>query len=70
MVQVTELGYIGIGVKSLTEWKRFAAEILALEVVEGETPGRCYLRADNWHHRIIVDVLNMPIRILLSGSGK
>jgi len=55
MVQVTELGYMGIGVKSLTDWKRYAADILALEVVDGDTPGRCYLRADNWHHRIVVD---------------
>jgi 2,3-dihydroxyethylbenzene 1,2-dioxygenase len=55
MVQVTELGYLGIGVKSLGDWKGFASEIVGLEVVDGETSDRCYLRADNWHHRLIVD---------------
>tara|TARA_R110002074_G_scaffold283639_2_gene455286 strand:- start:3064 stop:3966 length:903 start_codon:yes stop_codon:yes gene_type:complete len=55
MVQVTELGYMGLGVKSLAAWKDYAAKILGLEVVdEGET-GRCYFRMDNWHHRFIVD---------------
>lgn len=54
MVQVTELGYIGIGVKDLARWRQFAAEIVGLEVVDGEKPGQCFLRADNWHHRIIV----------------
>lgn len=55
MTQVTELGYLGIGVKDLAAWKSFAGNIVGLEVVDGETAGRCYLRADNWHHRIIVD---------------
>jgi len=55
MVQVTELGYMGLGVESLAAWKDYAAKILGLEVVdEGET-GRCYFRMDNWHHRFIVD---------------
>ncbi len=45
MVQVTELGYFGVGVSDLEAWKRFAREILALEVVdEGETD-RCHLRS-------------------------
>lgn len=55
MVAITELGYLGIGVKNITEWKKYAAEILALEVVESNSPDRCFLRMDNWHHRIIVD---------------
>ena len=54
MVQVTELGYMGFGVKDLEAWKKFAANILAMEVVD-EGPGdRCYLRMDYWHHRIIL----------------
>ncbi len=52
---VTELGYLAIGVKSLSAWKEFAAEVLALEVVDGEKAGRAYLRMDYWHHRVIVD---------------
>ena len=55
MVQVTELGYFGIGVKDIAAWKQFAREILALEVREepGETD-RFYLRMDAWHHRFVV----------------
>ncbi len=52
---VTELGYLAIGVKSLAAWKDFAAEVLALEVMEEGEPSRCYLRTDYWHHRIIVE---------------
>ena len=52
---VTELGYLGIGVKSLAAWKEFASEVLALEVVDEGERGRCYLRMDYWHHRLIVD---------------
>jgi catechol 2,3-dioxygenase-like lactoylglutathione lyase family enzyme len=54
-MEVTELGYLRIGVKSLAQWKEFAAGILGLEVVDEGEPGRCYLRMDYWHHRIIVD---------------
>ena len=54
MIQVTELGYISLGVRDLAAWQTFAREVLALEVVdEGETD-RCYLRMDYWHHRFIL----------------
>jgi 2,3-dihydroxybiphenyl 1,2-dioxygenase len=49
---VTELGYLGLGVKDLAAWKRFAAEILGLEVVDGGESDRCFLRMDYWHHRL------------------
>jgi 2,3-dihydroxybiphenyl 1,2-dioxygenase len=55
MVQVTELGYVGLGVKSLAEWKAFAADIVGLEVADAAEAGRCYLRMDYWHHRIILE---------------
>lgn len=55
MVQVTELGYMGLGVKNLDAWKDYAANILGLEVADEGEPHRCYLRMDNWHHRIILD---------------
>lgn len=54
-MDVTELGYLRIGVKSIARWKEFAQGILGLEVVDEGDPGRCYLRMDYWHHRIIVD---------------
>lgn len=49
MVQVTELGYIGIGVRDLAAWRKFAREILGLEV--REEAERTFLRMDSWHHR-------------------
>jgi 2,3-dihydroxybiphenyl 1,2-dioxygenase len=55
MSAVTELGYIAIGVKDLAAWRGFAAEIVGLEVADEGDPGRCYLRMDYWHHRIIVE---------------
>ena len=55
MTQVTELGYLTLGVKDLGRWKSFAAEILGLEVADGPNPGRCYLRMDYWHHRIVLE---------------
>ncbi|HJU28980.1 MAG TPA: VOC family protein [Candidatus Binataceae bacterium] len=54
MVQVTELGYIGIEVARPAEWKKFATEILGLELADDGERGRCYLRMDYWHHRIVV----------------
>jgi len=54
MVQVTELGYIGFGVKDIEAWKKFASNILGLEVVDGAETDRCYLRMDYWHHRIVL----------------
>jgi 2,3-dihydroxybiphenyl 1,2-dioxygenase len=55
MTGVTELGYMALGVKSLSRWKEFASEILGMEVVEEGEPRRAYLRMDFWHHRFILD---------------
>jgi 2,3-dihydroxybiphenyl 1,2-dioxygenase len=55
MVQITELGYLKLGVKRLARWQEFASQILGLEVVEGELPGRAFLRMDYWHHRIVLE---------------
>ncbi len=56
MVQVTELGYIGIEVSKPDEWKTFATEVVGLELADDGEPGRCYLRMDYWHHRIAMQV--------------
>lgn len=53
--QVTELGYLVFGVKDLPAWKDYSAQILGLEVMDGETSKRAYLRMDYWHHRFILD---------------
>ena len=69
MVQVTELGYLTLGVKDLAKWKTFAAQVLGVEVVEGKDPGRCYLRMDYWHHRIVLeengvdDLMTLGLRV-------
>jgi 2,3-dihydroxyethylbenzene 1,2-dioxygenase len=58
MIQVTELGYMGIGVKKLDEWKHFAANIVGMEVTNDGEPDRCYLRMDYWHHRLVLHANN------------
>jgi 2,3-dihydroxybiphenyl 1,2-dioxygenase len=54
MVQVTELGYIGFGVKDADEWTRFATQVVGFELADEGEPDRFYLRMDNWHHRLTV----------------
>jgi 2,3-dihydroxybiphenyl 1,2-dioxygenase len=51
---VTELGYLGLGVKDLAVWERFAAEVLGLEVVPERDGGSAFLRMDYWHHRLVL----------------
>src|SRR5271154_3893394 len=52
MIQVTELGYMGVGVKDLAAWKDFAANVVGFEVADEGESDRCYLRMDYFHHRI------------------
>lgn len=54
MVQVTELGYMGIGIKDLDAWKSFATSIVGMELADEGERDCCYLRMDYWHHRIIL----------------
>ncbi|MGH7001668.1 MAG: VOC family protein [Stellaceae bacterium] len=54
MVQVTELGYMGIGVKKLDEWKHFATQVIGMELTDDGEGDRCYLRTDYWHHRMVL----------------
>jgi 2,3-dihydroxybiphenyl 1,2-dioxygenase len=54
MVQVTELGYMGFGVKDVGAWKHFATEIVGMELADEGERDRCYLRMDYWHHRIVL----------------
>ncbi|HTU11522.1 MAG TPA: VOC family protein [Allosphingosinicella sp.] len=56
MAKVTELAYLKIGVSSLSQWKQFASEILALEVVDDpQRADRAFLRMDYWHHRLVLE---------------
>jgi hypothetical protein len=54
MVQVTELGYMGVGIKQLDEWKSFATQILGMQLADDGERDRCYLRMDYWHHRLVL----------------
>jgi len=54
MIQVTELGYMGVGVKDLAAWKEFAGQIMGFEVTDEGEPDRCYLRMDYLHHWLVL----------------
>jgi 2,3-dihydroxybiphenyl 1,2-dioxygenase len=54
MVQITELGYMGIGVKDVDAWKDFATGIIGMELSDEGERDRFYLRMDYWHHRLVV----------------
>lgn len=54
MAEVTELGYMGIGVKDLDAWKHYATAIVGMELVDEGEGDRVYLRMDYLHHRIVV----------------
>lgn len=56
MAAVTELGYVGLNVSDGPAWKRFAAEVVGLEVFDEGEADRFYMRMDYWHHRFVVHV--------------
>jgi 2,3-dihydroxybiphenyl 1,2-dioxygenase len=49
---ITELGYLGIGVRDVDAWRFYANEILGMEWAEEGDAFR--LRMDYWHHRVLV----------------
>jgi 2,3-dihydroxybiphenyl 1,2-dioxygenase len=69
MVQVTEMGYMGIGVKDLDGWQNFAGNLIGMEVANDGERDRCYLRMDYWHHRLVMhrddsdDLLYLGFRV-------
>ena len=50
---VTELGYVGIGVSDLEAWRAYATGVAGMEARDGPIDG-FQLRLDTWHHRIDV----------------
>jgi 2,3-dihydroxybiphenyl 1,2-dioxygenase len=54
MAEVTQLGYLGIGVYDLEEWRGYAESLLGLEVAGREPDGSMLLRMDDHHHRFAV----------------
>ena len=51
---VSQLSYVGIGVKDTQAWKTFANDILGMQVGDESEDGIVYLRMDEYHHRVIV----------------
>jgi 2,3-dihydroxybiphenyl 1,2-dioxygenase len=51
-MSVSQLAYIGLGVSDMAGWRRFAADVMGMQVVEGGDDGTVYLRMDEYHHRI------------------
>jgi 2,3-dihydroxyethylbenzene 1,2-dioxygenase len=54
MAAVTELGYVGLNVTDMDAWRRFASDVVGLEVRDDGESDRFYLRMDYWHHRLMV----------------
>ena len=54
MERVTQLGYLGLSVKDVDEWERFASDILGLQPNGWDEDGSLFLRMDEYHHRFIV----------------
>lgn len=53
-MSVTQLGYMGLSVRDITAWERFATEVLGMPVSERGKDGSLYLRMDERHYRFIV----------------
>ena len=52
---ITQLGYIGFGVKDLPVWEDYATNVLGHAVQENLGDGTVFLRMDEYHHRLIVE---------------
>jgi biphenyl-2,3-diol 1,2-dioxygenase len=51
MTGVTQLGYLGIGVKDTEAWQGYAESLLGLDTAERHSNGDLLLRMDDNHHR-------------------
>jgi 2,3-dihydroxybiphenyl 1,2-dioxygenase len=54
MGAITELGYLGFEVSDLSQWERFAVDVLGLSVERSETPNGLYLRMDDRAQRFFL----------------
>lgn len=54
MSEVTQLGYLGMGVKDLGEWATYAGDTLGLERVATDSDGSMLLRLDEHYYRFAV----------------
>lgn len=54
MTNVSQIGYLGLSVRDVNEWERFATQILGLQANGRDADGSLFLRMDEYHHRFIV----------------
>jgi 3,4-dihydroxy-9,10-secoandrosta-1,3,5(10)-triene-9,17-dione 4,5-dioxygenase len=54
MTEVTQLGYLGLGVRDLGEWTAYAEETLGLQPVAADSGGSMLLRMDEHFYRFEV----------------
>ena len=54
MTAVTQLGYLGIGVKDVGAWKTYAEGLLGLGVSDVESDGTVLLRLDDHEQRFVL----------------
>ena len=54
MANVTQLGYLGIGVRDIEAWEYYATQSLGLQVSERDDDGTLFLRMDDYRYRIAV----------------
>jgi 2,3-dihydroxyethylbenzene 1,2-dioxygenase len=54
MTEVTQLGYLGLGVSDLEAWKKHATDVLGFEIGDDSERDTVYLRMDQHHHRVAV----------------
>ena len=54
MASVTQLGYVGVGVKDVEQWEHYATESLGLQTGGRESDGSLFLRMDEYEYRIVV----------------
>ncbi len=53
-MSITQLGYLGLCVRDVDAWERFARDLLGMQVWQRGEDGRLYLRMDERHHRVAV----------------
>lgn len=54
MASVTQLGYLGLSVRDINQWERFATQTLGLQANGYDSDGSLFLRMDEYHHRFTV----------------
>lgn len=54
MASVTQLGYLGLSVRDVNGWEKFASQVLGLQPNGRDPDGSSFLRMDEYHHRFIV----------------